>query len=655
MAESRPSNQPSAPAKPSEEICDTFSPPESDSQWEQALLEVKCLLLNQQYKQCAQQCKQLISTASPPVHPIRATYLHYYAATASEYMGWAAYVHSSVKVPLLTDAMKHHQAAFESLPEMVPLPVPSRQKDFEPVSFLWSPTASPATVVGSPGVRHTSTCPNSASDAGVLWFLDSPTLSPGSSTTVASSPGDTPTPHAYRVLGPASNASVMSGQNLSSHGRMSPTPLHASSPSGSPGTSITIALCVTPPHAARGESRLDYNEPPPVCQLPPPSQETVLTPRSGRSRIPVGDQLVTFNSAKAGPPSEKSIVRDTARKIDKSISSTADADPFVNHSPTKYHSPSLIPVPLNPVRFPAELKDPVKQRSLIPSPLAIRKQSGDILTCRNSAVIEPAPSEKKTAEKKTSEKELRGRRRSRLPRLPLKVIPSGNTTANTEKMDTQLQALQPRRLNLRPTAAPSITPPSPPPSPSPRMQSQIPVLKSPAQSHPGSPNLNTDTDKIQSCSPTSHSGHSKTKSAAEIIQFNDSIAWLTEKIPHYVTELEKQIEHVKAVQQSRRARNTGMNRTVSFWTFSPVESGGSPIAPRLEGDTVDGYGNVLRLESKAMRRKRLKEEGWVVGFRSKHCIWKGSEYYDRLCRDALAELGSTGKGSFGLGRFRRTS
>jgi hypothetical protein len=44
-----------------------FSPPQNESEWLLALIDVKWLCLNQQYKLCASRCHQLIETASDPV------------------------------------------------------------------------------------------------------------------------------------------------------------------------------------------------------------------------------------------------------------------------------------------------------------------------------------------------------------------------------------------------------------------------------------------------------------------------------------------------------------------------------------------------------------------------------------------------------------
>lgn len=53
-----------------------FSPPKDDEEWRRALVDVKWLCLNQQYKQCYSRCHQLIETASDPVCAFRPEYDH---------------------------------------------------------------------------------------------------------------------------------------------------------------------------------------------------------------------------------------------------------------------------------------------------------------------------------------------------------------------------------------------------------------------------------------------------------------------------------------------------------------------------------------------------------------------------------------------------
>ncbi|EGE79066.2 hypothetical protein BDDG_02004 [Blastomyces dermatitidis ATCC 18188] len=50
-------------------------------------------------------------------------------------------------------------------------------------------------------------------------------------------------------------------------------------------------------------------------------------------------------------------------------------------------------------------------------------------------------------------------------------------------------------------------------------------------------------------------------------------------------------------------------------------------------------------ETRQQRIARLKADGWTtVGLRSKKRGWKGSEYYERVCNEALAELYGNGSG-----------
>ncbi|KAJ5384014.1 hypothetical protein N7517_001925 [Penicillium concentricum] len=573
-----------------------FSPPQNFYEWKRALADVKWLCFNQQYKQCALRCNQLIDTASNPLHPIRATYLHYYAATSYEYMGRAAHIFSAVKVPLLTSAMERFQIAYESLPATIPLPVLNPNQTYSPVTFLHSPNSSPRSSV----------------------------------TTVVWSP-----PFLEREVAPGSvtNSEALSVENLSAHNArlasIPPAPVPLSSSSS--GSTITTAFCVTPPPAAREASRLDYDAPPPAFHIPPPTRKPPPPPSDVSPRPATRDQLISFNSARDGLPNGGTIVRKIARMIDNSIMAGGD-DPFVTHAPPKPRTLNQPPVRLSPIKFPAGLEDPVKRSELIPPPLAIRKSSGEVHMCNSSTmVICGGP------EQETSKSEVNRPVRARPPRLPLKIIPSGRLNANTEKPNSPTLAPQPKRL--------SSVLPSPPPTPTPVLRKKIPVLRSPFTSRAGSPEQKS-TNSLSSRSTSPSPAPVSAARAAQINELNSAIKWLREHIPADVTGLRKQIKHVSDLQQARRSRNTTMARSASFWTFSPVKSNpGEPQEPVIEGPNIDEYGNVIRVETKAQRIKRLREEDWRIGIRSKHSLWKGTEYYDQLCETALAELGETGYGS----------
>ncbi|CAI7634005.1 unnamed protein product [Penicillium discolor] len=576
-----------------------FSPPQNSYEWKRALLDVKWLCFNQQYKQCALRCNQLIDTASSPLHPIRATYLHYYAATSYEYMGRAAHIFSAVKVPLLTSATERFQTSYESLPATIPLPVLNPNQTYSPVTFLHSPDSTPrsslSTVVWSPEVSPTHSVPP----------------------------------------GPDPNAQTLSVQNLSAHNaklaHTPPSPAH--SPSSSSNHSVTTAFCLTPSPTVREISRLDYDAPPPAFHIPPPPCAVPVRPATR-------DQLLSFNGIRDGLPNGGSIVRNIARMIDNSIIAGAD-DPFLARVPPKHSDLKRPPVRLSPIKFPAELEDPVKHSELIPSPLAIRKSSGEVLMCSSSAmVICGGP------EQKTSRNEVNRPVRARPPRLPLKIIPSGRLNANTE--ETGPSSLASRRKRLSPVlSSPTTRAPS---TPTPVMRKKVPILGSPFTSRAGSPKQKSiKSPSLPSRKSSPSPAPVSAERAAQINDFNDTIKWLREHIPADVTGLRKQIKHVSDLQEARRSRNTTMARSASFWTFSPVkidpDSGEPQEPPVIEGPNIDEYGNVIRVETKAQRIKRLREEDWRIGIRSKHSLWKGTEYYDKLCETALAELGPTGYGS----------
>ncbi|KAJ5513634.1 hypothetical protein N7463_003186 [Penicillium fimorum] len=577
-----------------------FSPPQNFYEWKRALAYVKWLYFNQQYKQCALRCNQLIDTASNPLHPIRATYLHYYAATSYEYMGRAAHIFSAVKVPLLTSAMERFQTAYESLPATIPLPVLIPNQTYSPVTFLHSPNSSPrssvTTVVWGPPLLDCDVAP-----------------------------------------GPGPNSEALSVENLSAHNarlaRTPPSPVHFSSSFSN--STITTAFCVTPPPTAREVSRLDCNAPPPAFHIPPPTCKPPPPP-SDVSRPAMRDQLISFNSDRDGLPNGGSIVRNIARMIDSSIMA-GDDDPFVTRAPPKSRIPNHPPVRLSPIKFPAGLEDPVKRRELIPPPLSIRKSSGEVHMCNSSAMVTC-----RGPEQEISKSEVSRPVRARLPRLPLKIIPSGCLNANTEKPNSPTLAPQPKH----PSPVLPSPMPTPPSTPTPILRKRIPFLGSSFTSRAGSPEKKC-IKSLSSRSTRPSSAPISAAGAAQINEFNNSVKWLREHIPADVTGLRKQIKHVSDLQQARRSRNATMARSASFWTFSPVKCNpGEPQKPPvIEGPNIDEYGNVIRIETKAQRIKRLREEDWRIGILSKHSLWKGTEYYDQLCETAFAELGETGYGS----------
>jgi hypothetical protein len=488
-----------------------------------------------------------------------------------------------------------------------------------PSGFIWSPT-------GSPIRRY---IPESGDGAASSY--ESPSVRVWSP----------PTYSPVRAVSPVGGIGALPYRNTRLFQTPPPSPV-LPTPSPSACSSITTAFCITPPLESKSVPRLAHDALIPVFDLPPPSRAPPPLPHGifDSPVAPVGEQLVMFDSDKDGYPIGGNIVKNIARMIDNSLL-TGNDDPFVSHDRPTLRPAMRPPVRLSPVKFPSDLKDPVKQIKLIPSPLEIRKHSGEVLKCGGPGIVireNPIQEEEKDEAKRST--------RVCPPRLPLNIIPSKHPNADTGKPKSPIISPQPKRVSpILPMALPypPLSPssmPQPPASPSPVLQKNLPFLGSPFGTHPHSENsMSSYSSPIPSPEPVTPAR------AAEIIQFNKAVLWLREHIPLDTSELRKQIHHVSNFQKARRTRNTKMSRSASFWTFTPVKAkpAGEDVSSLWDGPNVDEYGNVLRVETKEQRIKRLRKEGWRIGIRSRHALFKGTEYYDRLCENALAELGD-GKG-----------
>jgi hypothetical protein len=532
----------------------------------------------------------------------------------------------------LTSALENFEFAYIALPATFPHPIwntsgsyspvtgtpysrsPSPQFDLSPLpssGFIWSPKGSPANQYNSVS-DDLDACPSVC-----VWSPQ--TYSPAPD---VSSVGDT-------------------GAETYVNTRPFQTPPPAPSPSIS--SSTTTAFCVTPPLESEQASRPPcgapipvFNIPPPIRPPPPPPHRIFASP--ARS---VREQLITFDSDNNGLPIGGNIVKNIARMIDNSLLIGSD-DPFVSHEKSTLRPAMHPPVRLSPVKFPADLKDPVNQIKLIPSPLNIRKHSGEVLKCGGPGIV--ISENQKQEEYKD---DMKRPARVRPPRLPLRIIPSKNMNADTRKTSSPILSPQPRRVSpivpivlpypdLRPSSKLAL-----PTAPSPIVQNTMPVLGSPFTTPPRS----SENSMSVYSSPFPSPEPVPSAQAAEILKFNKVVMWLREHIPANTTTLRKQIQHVADFQEARRTRNTKMTHSASFWTFTPGKA--SPgdetdeKSPLWDGPNIDEYGNLLRVETKAQRIKRLRQEGWKIGIRSKHSLWKGSEYYDKFCEIALEELGDS--------------
>jgi hypothetical protein len=341
--------------------------------------------------------------------------------------------------------------------------------------------------------------------------------------------------------------------------------------------------------------------------------------------------LARFDSDKDGLPIGKKIVKNIARMIDHSLITASD-DPFISRERSTLRPGMRPPVRLSPVKFPPDLKDPVKQFTLIPSPLKIRKLTGEVLKCGGPGIVI-----RENATQDEKEGPNRPPTRVRPPRLPLRIIPS-KMKADTEDPKPQILSPQPKRISpILPMAYPypPLSPssmPNPPATPSPILQRTTPVLASPFKF----PEIKSSVTSYPPPIPSPHPV-SPTR-AAQIIKFDKAVLWLREHIPSNTSHLSKEIQHVSELQKAR-ARHMKMSRSASFGAFTPDKASAGESVRLWDAPNVNEYGDLLRVEARGERVKRLREEGWKIGIRSKHSLYKGKKYYDELCETALAELG----------------
>ncbi|CAG7974969.1 unnamed protein product [Penicillium olsonii] len=610
-----------------------FSPPTNNEEWDLALVEVKWLCLNQQYKQCYSRCNQLIETASEPLEPIRATYLYYYAATSYEYLGRAAHTFSNTKVSLLTSALENFEAANAALPALLPQPVLDAHRSYSPLSS--NPFSQ------SPSVR------SDLSPLGSDWSPALPTLH--EEDLQPDTEVESPSCHIWSPLtySPAEKSSPVNSIRALPYRSHEPfqTPTRPpkvcpSFTSLSASASVATAFAITPPLSSEKSPRPVYDARTAIFDSPSPVRASPLPVHDAAPSPSVGDKLVSFDSDETGFRTGGNVVKQIARMIDSSLLNGSN-DPFVSTERPGLRPSIRPPVRLSPIKFPAELEDPSKQIKLMPSPLQIRKSSGDILKCSEPRVVIRKGWE---APDSGSEATVKKPIRCRPPRLPLEIIPNNSQTANTGKTSPSILAPQPKRIS--PVASPSASTELLA-TPTPAVRSGFPSLGSPFKTPAQSP---ASSSMSPYSSPASPDEEANAARAARVDKFNEAVTWLREHIPQDLSNLQKEIQSISRLQEFRNNRTRRVSRSVSFWTFTPVKAKAEAEtetkteteidnATPPDGPNLDEYGNVLRVETRAQRIARLRKEGWAIGPRSKHSLWKGTGYYDKLCDTALKELG----------------
>ncbi|KAL2840680.1 hypothetical protein BJY01DRAFT_249900 [Aspergillus pseudoustus] len=319
-------------------------------------------------------------------------------------------------------------------------------------------------------------------------------------------------------------------------------------------------------------------------------------------------------SSRSTSPTE-SIVSSITDIIEKSLDCPED-DPFLSDSGDSNDSRNTIKLGdrvvdrEGPVFFP---NPSVRERRLMPSPLQVRKSNQPRPLILPSLGISRASSAKGMSQNPD--------RRGRPFSIPLQIKLALNSDTNKPS----------NRKSLRDYTS------SPYPNPISRPLHASPVLR-------------------------------PRTTFSSVRKYNSTLAFLHTQITSSIAALHTAINSTKALQQSRAAsrRSLGLQRSVSFWSFSPVKKtptdsrgssdscnhnlGSKPStagskrmslfettspAPACASSSSRSHGH----ESLQERIARLRDDGWeTVGLKNSTRGWKGVDYYRGFCGAVLDEL-----------------
>ena len=124
-------------------------------------------------------------------------------------------------------------------------------------------------------------------------------------------------------------------------------------------------------------------------------------------------------------------------------------------------------------------------------------------------------------------------------------------------------------------------------------------------------------------------------------RYNNGILSFRTQLRSNIDAVSSLISTMNEVQRVHRASK--IRRSVSFWSFTPVEresdrqnrdAGIDAVLGLINSCSIASHG--VPLETKQQRIIRLRAEGWkTVGLKNKQRGWKGEEYYQRFCSEAL--------------------
>ncbi|KAJ5089692.1 hypothetical protein N7532_008376 [Penicillium argentinense] len=361
------------------------------------------------------------------------------------------------------------------------------------------------------------------------------------------------------------------------------------------------------------ECAIALPQPIPLPKLPkiekspasPPPRWPTTPPRTPRQNLALFDGGF-FNS-----PGRDSLVRSITRLIDVTMWDLDD-DVFIDDAESRLQTPftlalsplakrpatraekdRLFRIRLSPTRkCLQESPDPVKPKSLMPSPLRVSK-------ARDTPVLSVV----KPKEVDSSSSQNRNSIRPRPPPLPLRIIPASELNIDRQKQ----RARKP-----------------PPSSPTPDPRASAPRTPPKKTKQPEEPAV----EPADAITPSS---------AAKNVRYNRGIEILRSQITSNITSIQEHVDHVSELQRSRRSRK--MQRSISFWSFDPIKSHEDENEKKYAEPVLDQFGNILVKETKEERIARLRSEGWkTVGLRSPRATWKGARYYQEFCAMVMSEM-----------------
>ncbi|KAI9926439.1 hypothetical protein ASPWEDRAFT_45469 [Aspergillus wentii DTO 134E9] len=285
--------------------------------------------------------------------------------------------------------------------------------------------------------------------------------------------------------------------------------------------------------------------------------------------------LVDFSSpsdSSESPSTVGSLVSSITRIIDNSIE-CSEEDPFVSGN-----DPCLDSAGTLPFKLPDD--DP-KAEQLLPSPLRIRKSSGDL----SSVVQTMFETDNTTKAAKAANRISLLVRFSRPPPLPIRIVPAGDRKGHSARTEIKIGTEESLKF------------------------------------------LSTDVMNVHGKSTPTTPSHKKA-----ILHYNDTIHSLAAQINASIADIHSLIDEVTEMQRARRA-SRNLRRSASFWSFSPVKE------ESHKNDSPTYSGRTVVKETKEQRIARLRADGWsTVGLKSCERGWKGTEYYQAYCNSILDEL-----------------